>query len=165
MANRREELEQIFETCLAQIQTGHETIDSALARYPEEAEALRPRLEAALWMDERKGSLDPRPGFVSASRSRLVSQIKQDMAAQAAETKSPKESWIVSLWHQLVPQGPGAGKRFAFQLALPYENKSFGILHFFCFGPCVGAGRGCNSFSTFSQPAGVRRSPVIRQKW
>ena len=118
MASRREELEQIFETCLEQIQSGHETIESALARYPEAAEALRSRLEAALWLDERKGSLDPRPGFVSASRGRLVSQIKRDMATQSAMTKAPKESWFVHFWHQLVPQGPGAGRRFAFQLAL-----------------------------------------------
>ena len=104
MASRREELEQIFETCLEQIQSGHETIESALARYPEAAEALRPHLEAALWLEERKGSLDPRPGFVSASRSRLVSQLKQEMAAQAVMETASQVSWWARLGAPIFPR-------------------------------------------------------------
>jgi hypothetical protein len=79
MVSKREEIEQIFETCLEQIKSGHESIESVLAKNPEEADELCPRLEAAIWLDEGKSSLDPRPGFVSASRNRLVSQIQKEI--------------------------------------------------------------------------------------
>jgi hypothetical protein len=80
MSSKRVDVEQIFETCLEQILSGHESIDSALANYPEDAEEIRPRLETAIWLNDHKNSLDPRPGFISASRDRLISEIRQEIA-------------------------------------------------------------------------------------
>ena len=94
MVSKRVDLDQIFEICLEQILSGHESLDSALASYPEEAEELRPRLETAIWLDENKNSLDPRPGFVSASRNRLISQIKEEIAnPNALEIEPELDMW------------------------------------------------------------------------
>ncbi|MCK5427891.1 MAG: hypothetical protein KAI94_00390 [Anaerolineales bacterium] len=113
MTDRRDEFEQIFERCLEQIQSGQKSLDSALAQYPGMTDELRPRLEAALWLDGRKSSLDPRPGFVAASSNRLISQIQQEMAAQVALDAVPEMGWFARMWASLFTR-----KRYAFQLAL-----------------------------------------------
>ena len=118
MTRRLDEFEQILDICLEQIQSGQKSLDSALAQYPGIAAELRPRLEAALWLDGRKSSLDPRPGFVAASRNRLLSQIKSETITKPAAAQTPKDSLLLYWWQQLIPQGPAAGRKFAFQLAL-----------------------------------------------
>jgi len=74
MNNKRSS--EVLEECLNLIFTGQETVDSALARYPEYADQLRPELEAALWLHHRRAASDVRPGYVAASRQYLVNQIK-----------------------------------------------------------------------------------------
>ncbi len=109
----RAEIEQILDHSLSEVLGGKETVEGVLARYPELAEELRPRLEAAMWLERGKGALAPRPGFVSASRARLVAQIK---AEQAAATAVPPKT--ESIWSWLVALGRPAQRRFAFQAAL-----------------------------------------------
>lgn len=95
MEENSNNLEVILQDCLKKIRSGEDTLDSALARYPQIATELRPLLEAALWIQSRQGALQPRPGFVSASRHRLVEQIqKEQMALPASE----KVSW----WENLI---------------------------------------------------------------
>lgn len=113
MASKRVDVEQIFELCLEQILSGRETIDSALANYPEDAEAIRPRLETAIWLDNHKRSLDPRPGFVSASRDRLISQIKQEIANPDTVESEPE----LDLWAR-VQSFLFENRKYAPQLAL-----------------------------------------------
>lgn len=91
MAKKRDAIDKILQECLDLIQTGQASLDTALSRYPELAEELRPELEAALWLINRKGSLEPRPGFVKASRARLMEKIK-DEALQPA-TRPAWFSW------------------------------------------------------------------------
>ena len=93
MTRRLDEFEQILDICLEQIQSGQKSLDSALAQYPGIAAELRPRLEAALWLDGRKSSLDPRPGFVAASRNRLLSQIKSEIITTIS----------IIMFHQRIP--------------------------------------------------------------
>ncbi len=66
-----------LQACLEKILSGQGTLDSVLAEVPDQAVALRPELEAAIWLASLRPALDPRPGFMAASRRRLVSQIGQ----------------------------------------------------------------------------------------
>jgi hypothetical protein len=72
------EFDEALQYCLDLIRGGRETIDSVVALYPEYADELRPQLEIAAWLTTASRALDPRPGFVSASRRRLVSRIQQE---------------------------------------------------------------------------------------
>lgn len=118
MTRNLDELEQVFDLCLEQIKSGQTSLDSALAQHPGQAAELRPRLEAALWLDERKESLDPTPEFIAASRKRLISQIKDEPLAKPVVVEAPAESLLLQWWRQFVSQGLGAKRRYAFQLAI-----------------------------------------------
>jgi len=72
------EFDEALQYCLDLIRGGRETIDSVVALYPEYADELRSQLEIAAWLTSASSALDPRPGFVSASRRRLVSRIQQE---------------------------------------------------------------------------------------
>jgi hypothetical protein len=86
MARQHQDIDRILQSCLDAIQGDGETIDSILTRYPDLEESLRPQLEAYLWLWSTKSELDPRPGYVTASRRRLMAQIKQ---AELAKKASP----------------------------------------------------------------------------
>jgi len=118
MTRRLDEFEQIFDLCLDQVQSGQKSLDSVLAQYPGQAAELRPRLEAALWLDGRKGSLDPRPGFIAASRESLVAQLKSEVKSNPVTVQPPKESLLLFWWRQFTSQSTVSGRRLAFQLAL-----------------------------------------------
>lgn len=75
MTKRQDKIESALQACLEGIQTESVSMDTALAQYPELAEELRPQLEAALWLSSRRSALDPRPGFLTVSRRRLVRRI------------------------------------------------------------------------------------------
>jgi hypothetical protein len=91
MASKHEEIEQILQTCLDEIQSGQETLDSAAACYPE----LRSQLEAALWLRARSTALAPRPGFVAQSRQRLVAQLEVSAAREPP--------FLSGVWGRLQP--------------------------------------------------------------
>lgn len=81
MAGKHDNIEKIVQSCLDLLQDGQGTIDTILARYPGLEDELRPRLESAIWLSSRRDAFNPRPGFVRASRSRLVAQIQEEMKA------------------------------------------------------------------------------------
>lgn len=78
------EFDEALQVCLDLIRGGRETIDSVVARYPEYAEELREQLEIVSWLSASGPALDPRPGFVAASRRRLVSRIQMESQPSAA---------------------------------------------------------------------------------
>ncbi len=82
MGTDRINIEDLVQACLESIESGQETIESILARYPDQADELRSALDAAAWLSSRADLLNPRPGFVMASRARLVEQIQREAAAQ-----------------------------------------------------------------------------------
>jgi len=104
MASKHEEIEQNLQTCLDQIQSGQETLDSAAARYPE----LRSQLEAALWLRAHSAALAPRTEFVTQSRQRLVARLR---ASAAREPPYPSGVWgtLQAIFTQ---------KRLAFQFVI-----------------------------------------------
>ena len=82
--NKTHDHSDLLARALGKIENGQETIDSFLAQIPDQAEELRPELEAALWLRGRKASLEARPGFLSASRAHLVETLR----AQPAQKKA-----------------------------------------------------------------------------
>lgn len=112
MAEGHEAIDLILQESLEQIQSGQATLDGILAQYPDLAEELRPPLEAALWFRMRKATLDPRPGYVSASRRRVVERIGQEQAAKAVPIYTRGVIAIGQLLQNVTVQ-----RRLAFQLA------------------------------------------------
>ena len=102
--------EEALQTCLDLILGGNETIETAVARYPEWSDALRPQLETALWLTTYREALEPRPGYVSASRRRLVERIKE-------ERQQAPLTWRERL-QQLMPVQRVAPVAFVFVLLL-----------------------------------------------
>ncbi len=78
------EFDEALQFCLDLIRGRAETIDSVVARYPEFEDELRAQLEVAIWLSTTSAALEPRPGFVSASRRRLVSRIQQEQQPSPA---------------------------------------------------------------------------------
>ena len=76
----QDELARILQLCLEVIESGQETVDSLLSRYPELWDTLRPPLEAAAWLYNHTYLMNPRPGFVDASRQRLVYHLYYERA-------------------------------------------------------------------------------------
>ncbi len=107
MIEERDELGQILQACLAEIQAGRQTVDTVLQRYPEYSEELRPQLEAAVWLMSCQPVFDPRPGFLAASRRRLISSIHRE--ALSASSKP----W----WAKIIPENKS---KLALRLALAF---------------------------------------------
>ncbi len=99
MKRASQKFEKIFQESLTSIEGGQDTLDSILDKYPNLAQDLRPRLEASLWLREQKGALDPRPGFIKASRQYLVSQIREQPALAPGSALSLWGTRLRQLWH------------------------------------------------------------------
>jgi hypothetical protein len=97
MLIRGREPAKMLEECLRMVVEEDQTIDAVLARYPEHDEELRPALEAAAWLSGRRGAVESRPGFASASRGRLITRIR---SGEGASQIAPL--WLVSLvwWYE-----------------------------------------------------------------
>jgi hypothetical protein len=65
-------------------------IDQVLADNPEYIDQLRPELEAALWLYQHRDAAELRPGYLTASRNRLIGQIKGEENTPIIATKSIK---------------------------------------------------------------------------
>ena len=99
MGSKRDDIEQILQTCLEQIKTGQETVDSALARYPDKAEELRPLLETASWLQMSRKAVSPAPDFVTSSRKRLEARLEREKTEGRPRTPHIED---LGLWNTLV---------------------------------------------------------------
>lgn len=98
-----QEISQILETGLEAVRTGKTTLDHFTAEYPGQATTIRPEIEAALWLASYQEHLAPRPGFVAASRKRVVERITQE-----ARNEGTKHAFFGFAWP----------KRIAYQWAV-----------------------------------------------
>lgn len=73
-----QEISQILEESLKAILTGQASLGDILRQHPHLASTLQPEIEAALWVLAREQQVSARPGFISASRKRVVDQIRQE---------------------------------------------------------------------------------------
>jgi len=105
MDGMKKGMEEVLAESLAALEQG-EGLEAVLARYPEAASELRPLLEMAAWMGSARAALEPRAGYVRASRARLVGRIGEINAA-------PPLSW----WQRLGGMFRGR-RRYALQLAV-----------------------------------------------
>jgi hypothetical protein len=102
------EFDEILSACLEALDRG-EGLEDVLARYPQASAELKPLLEAAVWFEVQKAAVEPRPGFVGASRLRLVERIVVEPALTG--------NWLERAWAQLIT-GLGGRWRVALQVAL-----------------------------------------------
>lgn len=72
------EKEKVFQDSLSAIQENGENLEAVLKRYPEYESELSPGLTRAAQLKEQANDLTARPGFVEASRRRLVNRIALD---------------------------------------------------------------------------------------
>src|SRR5512132_113614 len=96
MARDQQKIEQVLQTCLDQVESGEESVESVLARFPELADQLRPELEVALWLSAQKDLLNPRPGWAAASKRRVLARYREEVQAETASAGwlGWKPSWI-----------------------------------------------------------------------
>lgn len=92
--NPSADFENVLAACLDQVVAQPGDVEAVLAQYPQWANELRPLLESALWISTRAVSLNPRPGFVAASRQRLVNEIRKPVARISWSEK------IFGTWHK-----------------------------------------------------------------
>lgn len=81
MFEQEKEISQIIEKGLEEILAGSATVEEVARRHPDQSEELRLELDAALWLISRGEKLSPRPGFIRASRGRVVARVRQEQAA------------------------------------------------------------------------------------
>lgn len=90
-----QEISQIISEGLDAILSGEKTLEEVLAAHPEQAEVIRSELEAASWLTSQQAEVSPRPGFVAASRQRVVERIRQEASSQ-----NVKHSFFGMVWPQ-----------------------------------------------------------------
>jgi hypothetical protein len=105
MDGKSKGMEEVLAESLAALEQG-EGLEAVLARYPGEASELRPLLEMAAWMGTARATVEPRAGFVKASRARLLERLAEPQ---------------LSVWQRLGVWWSGlyrGGRRYALQLAV-----------------------------------------------
>ena len=81
------EREAIIADCLELLRREDETLESILARYPDQAGEIQPLLETANWLAQKRQTLAARPGFVGSSKYRLIWRL------QAGDAKDRPGLW------------------------------------------------------------------------
>lgn len=109
--DRRKSREHAFQDCLDQLEQGERSLEAALEQYPQHAQVLKPDLETARWLQARRAGLQPRPGFISASRGRLLARLETE---GAISTTSHWRWSIASLRY------PSTWRNYAPRLVLVY---------------------------------------------
>lgn len=68
-------IDEIITSSLPTILNGVETVESVVAKHPQLEAELRPRLEAALWLQQARFAFSTRPGYIHDSRKYLETKI------------------------------------------------------------------------------------------
>jgi hypothetical protein len=131
LENDEQEISQIIESGLEEILSGRDSLEGVLSKYPALADTLRPELESALWLITKQEQVRARPGFVSASRKRLVNRIKQEASTGGAKRaflgfnwplRRPAFQWVAALLIFLVFFSASGGVVSAAQGSIPGED-------------------------------------------
>jgi hypothetical protein len=72
------QIDSVLQTCLDEIASGQETLDSAIRKHPDLEADLRRELEAAAWFHSLRQSLEVRPDFMRRSSRHLYAQIRKE---------------------------------------------------------------------------------------
>jgi hypothetical protein len=96
----KRDFESILDECLQQLNSGQADIETCLARYPEQAAALRPLLQTASLL--RAAPVPrPSPAAKAAGRQQLLLAVARRRQAQARSPLAFLRSWRQSLLAQL----------------------------------------------------------------
>ena len=82
----RKRFDKALQESLSMVLEDEQDVESVLASYPEFADELRPRLETALWLKSQKTDLEPRPGYLAASKNLLMAQLRQSSPTLSVRT-------------------------------------------------------------------------------
>jgi len=91
-------IQAIIDDVFPKLVAGETSLESVLEAHPEQADELRATLDTALWLNSQQPELEPYPGYLEASKRRLINRIKT----------APVTFWQ-RLWRPRSPQ------RFALQ--------------------------------------------------
>lgn len=80
-----QDISRIIAEGLEAILSGTSTMEEVIAAHPEQEALLRTELESARWLVARQGEVSSRPGFVAASRKRVVNRIQEEAANHSAK--------------------------------------------------------------------------------
>jgi hypothetical protein len=107
---RRKNRAHAFQDCLDQVHAGG-SLEAALDKHSQYSKSMRSDLEAACWLDGHRQEMEPRPGFVTASRPRLLERIEQGgPVTQATRLR----------WAFLSLRYPSTWRHYAPRMALAY---------------------------------------------
>ena len=82
------QIHEMLNSCLQILESSNEeSLESVLQRFPEYAEQLKPMLETAIWLREHRSEFNPRPGYIHASRQRVMARIERN--AEPSRNKVP----------------------------------------------------------------------------
>jgi len=82
-----QEVSQIIEENLEELLSRKISIEEVLRQHPRHAADLRRELEPAIWLASHRECVQPRPGFIPASRKRVAERVKEE--AFSREGKRP----------------------------------------------------------------------------
>jgi hypothetical protein len=122
----QDELSKILDSCLDQIASGSETVDTVVERYPKYRDQLKPALEAAAWLQNRSEVFNPRPGFVQLSHRRLVNRFKANKDRSGSDAGGTL-GWIPAFFQErrLVMQYSALVTLTAVLLFVGFQSTSF----------------------------------------
>lgn len=73
--NTDQRIDKVIEAYLPAITSNQVSIDTILEKHPQDAQELRPRLEALFWLANARQNLNPRQGFITSSRKSIERQF------------------------------------------------------------------------------------------
>ena len=85
-----------LDRCLDAVLSGEKSIVQAVSAYPQFAEQLRSELEAALWLDQRRAAVAPRPNFLQSNRNYILDQIRAQNANPAPQ-RAARSPWKLAI--------------------------------------------------------------------
>jgi hypothetical protein len=86
------EIDIVLQTCLEEVASGEETLDSVIRKYPQLEADLRHELEAAAWFQSHKENLVTRPDFLRRSSRHLYAQIRKENPNTGSFSSASKPS-------------------------------------------------------------------------
>jgi hypothetical protein len=69
-------IQSIIDEFFPKLVAGEISLESVLEAHPEQADELRPNLETALWLNSQQPGVEPRPGYLEASKKRLMNSLR-----------------------------------------------------------------------------------------
>jgi hypothetical protein len=82
--------------CLDAVISGEKSIDQVVSDYPQFSEELRGELEAALWLDQRRSAVAPRPNFLQSNRNYILDQIRAQSSNPAPQSTASSHWKLVA---------------------------------------------------------------------